>query len=84
MYILGISAYYHDSSAAIVKDGEIVCAIQEERLTRIKHDSKFPINAILIIFFISGITKFLWTIKLSQWGATTILVLILSKFKHSL
>ncbi len=55
MYILGISAYYHDSSAAIVKDGEIVCAIQEERLTRIKHDSKFPINAIYECLSISKI-----------------------------
>ncbi len=45
-YILGISAFYHDSAAALVKDGEIIMAIQEERLTRIKHDSSFPINSI--------------------------------------
>ncbi|MEW6195618.1 MAG: carbamoyltransferase [Bacteroidota bacterium] len=44
-YILGISAYYHDSAAALLKDGEIVAAAQEERFTRIKHDSNFPIHA---------------------------------------
>ncbi len=46
MYILGLSAYYHDSSAAIIRDGEILAAIQEERLTRIKHDNSFPRNSI--------------------------------------
>jgi carbamoyltransferase len=46
MYILGISAYYHDSAAAIIKDGELIAAAQEERFTRIKHDQNFPINAI--------------------------------------
>ena len=45
-YILGISAYYHDSAAALVKDGEIVAATQEERFTRKKHDAGFPMNAI--------------------------------------
>ncbi|MEC9091640.1 MAG: carbamoyltransferase N-terminal domain-containing protein, partial [Planctomycetota bacterium] len=40
--ILGISAFYHDSAAAIVVDGRIVAAAQEERFTRIKHDSVFP------------------------------------------
>jgi len=44
--ILGISAYYHDSAAALVVDGEIVAAAQEERFTRIKHDHAFPSNAI--------------------------------------
>tara|TARA_B100000989_G_scaffold282398_1_gene247437 strand:+ start:1474 stop:3306 length:1833 start_codon:yes stop_codon:yes gene_type:complete len=48
-YILGISAFYHDSAAALIKDGEIKMAIQEERLTRIKHDSSFPINSITTI-----------------------------------
>ncbi|MDP3918385.1 MAG: carbamoyltransferase N-terminal domain-containing protein [Nanoarchaeota archaeon] len=46
MYILGISCYYHDSSAALLKDGVIVAAAQEERFTRKKHDTSFPINAI--------------------------------------
>ena len=44
--ILGISAYYHDSAAALIRDGEIVAAAQEERFTRKKHDSHFPTNAI--------------------------------------
>jgi carbamoyltransferase len=44
--ILGISAFYHDSAAALVVDGEIVAAAQEERFTRIKHDHEFPVNAI--------------------------------------
>ncbi len=47
MYILGISAFYHDSSACLVLDGKILAACQEERFTRIKHDSSFPINSIL-------------------------------------
>ena len=46
MYILGISAFYHDSAAALLRDGEIVAAAQEERFTRIKHDFGFPINAV--------------------------------------
>ena len=44
--ILGISAFYHDSAAAIIKDGKIVAAAQEERFTRKKHDSSYPFNAI--------------------------------------
>ena len=46
MYILGISAFYHDSAAAIISDGNIIAAAQEERFTRKKHDSSFPINAV--------------------------------------
>ena len=46
MYILGISAFYHDSAACLLKDGEIVAAAQEERFTRRKHDPGFPSNAI--------------------------------------
>ena len=44
--ILGISAFYHDSAAALVLDGKIVAAAQEERFTRIKHDKNYPFNAI--------------------------------------
>lgn len=44
-HILGISAFYHDSAACLVSDGEIVAAAQEERFTRIKHDHNFPVNA---------------------------------------
>ncbi|MDJ0712153.1 MAG: carbamoyltransferase [Woeseiaceae bacterium] len=46
MRILGVSAFYHDSAAAFIEDGEIVAAAQEERFTRKKHDSSFPQNAI--------------------------------------
>jgi len=45
-YVLGISCYYHDSAAALLRDGEIVAAAQEERFSRKKHDSRFPRNAI--------------------------------------
>tara|TARA_Y100000310_G_scaffold39520_1_gene37077 strand:+ start:2885 stop:4645 length:1761 start_codon:yes stop_codon:yes gene_type:complete len=46
MYVLGISCFYHDSSASLIKDGKVVAAAQEERFTRKKHDTSFPINAI--------------------------------------
>lgn len=46
MYILGISAFYHDSAAALIKNGEIIAAAEEERFTRIKHDKSFPKNAV--------------------------------------
>ena len=44
--ILGFSAFYHDSAAALIDDGKIVAAVQEERFTRIKHDPGYPYNAI--------------------------------------
>ena len=44
--ILGISAFYHDSAAAMVIDGEVIAAVQEERFSRIKHDSGYPFNAV--------------------------------------
>ena len=44
--ILGISAFYHDSAASLVKDGKVISAIQEERLTRVKGDASFPKNSI--------------------------------------
>ena len=44
--ILGISAFYHDSAAAIIVDGKILAAAQEERFTRKKHDSNYPHNAV--------------------------------------
>ena len=49
MIVLGISAFYHDSAAALVEDGEIVAAAQEERFTRKKHDAGFPANAIALL-----------------------------------
>jgi carbamoyltransferase len=45
VFVLGISAFYHDSAAALVRDGEILAAAQEERFTRKKHDSELPLNA---------------------------------------
>jgi carbamoyltransferase len=56
MYILGISAFYHDSAVCLVEDGDIIFAAQEERYTRKKHDSSFPINAIRDCLINSGIT----------------------------
>ena len=53
--ILGISAFYHDSAAAIVLDGKIVAAAQEERFTRIKHDSSFPNNAVEFVLKFSNL-----------------------------
>ncbi len=46
MYVLGISAFYHDSAAALLRDGEIIAAAQEERFTRKKHDAGFPKHAV--------------------------------------
>src|ERR1044071_671409 len=46
MKILGISAYYHDAAAALIRDGQVAAAAQEERFTRKKHDSSFPHHAI--------------------------------------
>ena len=57
MYILGISAYYHDSAACLIKDGEIVAAAQEERFTRVKHDSTFPSHSITYCLNEAGITS---------------------------
>ncbi len=73
MNILGISAFYHDSAAALVVDGDIVAAAQEERFTRVKHDGTFPEHAIAyclhegdvpfdgldaVVFYDKPITKF--------------------------
>jgi carbamoyltransferase len=55
-YILGISAFYHDSAAALLCNGEIVAAAQEERFTRQKHDARFPSNAIAFCLASAGIT----------------------------
>ena len=55
MHVLGISAFYHDSAAALLKDGEIVAAAQEERFTRKKHDAGFPENAIRFCLEAGGI-----------------------------
>ena len=56
MRVLGISAFYHDSAAALVCDGEIVAAAQEERFTRKKHDSSFPVHAVEYCLEAAGVT----------------------------
>jgi carbamoyltransferase len=55
-HVLGISAYYHDSAAALLRDGIIVAAAQEERFTRHKHDARFPRNAVHYCLAEAGIT----------------------------
>ena len=52
--ILGLSAYYHDSAAALIRDGKIIAAAQEERFSRLKHDPSFPKKAIVSICNQSG------------------------------
>ena len=53
--ILGISAFYHDSAAALLKDGKIIAAAQEERFTRKKHDASYPYNAIEFVLNIPNL-----------------------------
>jgi carbamoyltransferase len=53
--ILGVSAFYHDSAAALIKNGKIISAAQEERFTRKKHDSSFPLNAINFVLTYSNL-----------------------------
>jgi carbamoyltransferase len=55
-YVLGISAFYHDSAAALIRDGEIVAAVQEERFSRKKHDARFPARALDACLAEAGIT----------------------------
>ena len=56
MIVVGISAFYHDSAVALVRDGEIVAAAQEERFTRRKHDAGFPLNALQFCLRQAGVT----------------------------
>jgi len=56
MWVLGVSAYYHDSAAALIEDGRIVAAAQEERFTRRKHDSRFPAAAVRFCLRHAGIS----------------------------
>ncbi len=55
MWVLGISCFYHDSAAALLRDGEIIAAAQEERFTRKKHDPSFPVNAVRYCLAEAGI-----------------------------
>ena len=54
-YILGISAYYHDSAAVLLKDGKVVAAVQEERFTRKKNDERFPEESVKFVLQEAGI-----------------------------
>lgn len=56
MYILGISAFFHDSAACLIKDEKIIAAAQEERFSRKKHDERFPVNAVNYVLSEAGIT----------------------------
>ena len=56
MIVVGISAFYHDSAVALVRNGEIVAAAQEERFTRRKHDAAFPLNALEFCLRQAGVT----------------------------
>ncbi len=56
MYILGISCFYHDAAAALIKDGKLIAAAEEERFTRVKHDFDFPENAIHFCLDYAGIS----------------------------
>lgn len=56
MYILGLSCFYHDSAAVLLKDGEVIAGTEEERFTRKKHDSAFPIHSIRFCLNTAGIT----------------------------
>ncbi|MGV8920569.1 MAG: carbamoyltransferase [Pseudomonas sp.] len=55
-YIVGLSAYYHDSAVALLKDGEIIAAVQEERFSRVKQDKRFPVHALMFCLNKAGIT----------------------------
>ena len=55
MHILGVSCYYHDAAAALLKDGQLVAAAEEERFSRIKHDFGFPHHAIRFCLDSGGI-----------------------------
>jgi carbamoyltransferase len=54
-YIVGISAFYHDSAVTLLKDGQIVSALQEERFSRVTQDKRFPSNALLACPDLAGI-----------------------------
>jgi len=56
MNVLGVSAFYHDSAAALVRDGEVLAAAQEERFSRIRHDQSFPSNAVRYCLDAGGVS----------------------------
>src|SRR5438034_11659451 len=85
-HILGISAYYHDSAACLLRDGEIVAAAQEERFSRKKHDAGFPSDAVRfclqkgnvslqdlkhVVFYEKPMLKFEWLLETSVAYSST-------------
>ena len=97
MYVLGISAYFHDSAAAIFKNGILIAAIEEEKLSRIKHDYNFPENAIkfcldqakitseeldYIVFYEKPFIKFERIIKTVIWSFPKSFLLFLESMKN--
>ena len=97
MYVLGISAYFHDAAAAIFKDGKLIAAIEEEKLSRIKHDYNFPENAIqfclneakiqssdldYVVFYEKPFIKFERIIKTVIWGFPKTFNLFLESMKN--
>src|SRR5215510_6228010 len=56
MHILGLSAFYHDSAAALLRDGEVIAAAQEERFSRVRHDAQFPTGAVRYCLDAGGIS----------------------------
>ena len=97
MYVLGISAYFHDSAAAIFKDGQLISAIEEEKLSRIKHDYNFPEKAIdfclkqanikaedldYVVFFEKPFLKFERIIKTVIWNFPKTFLLFIESMKN--
>src|SRR5512136_3234114 len=56
MFILGVSCYYHDSAAVLLKDGQLIAAAEEERFSRVKHDNGYPKHAIAFCLRQAGVT----------------------------
>ena len=77
VYILGISCFYHDSAAVLLRNGEIIYAVQEERFTRKKHDASFPKNAISYCLKENKIggknATFKYLLRKGKWNHRTII-----------
>jgi carbamoyltransferase len=87
MKILGIAAHFHDSSAALISDGELIAAAAEERFTRLKHDSNFPYYAIAFCLNRGGLTAQeldeIWFYEEPHVKFTRVLVSLLAGFPRS-
>jgi len=71
MYILGFSCYFHDAASVLLKDGQLIAAAEEERFSRIKHDSSFPKNAIRFCLDQGGIqsSELSYVVFFESWTA---------------